>query len=445
MARAPLAHSETICCLSLCLVEVAHIPLALAVIETEIGHALRILKQKIVLVAAQLTLVLVCFRIVPFLLKLKHFTGPSLPLLALVRVVLIFSYSISAADLASLRQRQTVFLPPRGLRNLLKIFEHLHLLLLIDEDLVLELVIAALLLPVWRLCEDCCPFYFALEHFTDCARSLRIIFGAILLVDGKNLLAEADAALYWLCIDAGHAFVKSDAVLGILSTIIELKTSAILANPKHVRRNDVTKIRQDVDCLIELLLKQVIGLGSDDPNLYPLRSAHMRATVALNQCLLSDGLELGEERLGLLVQPVSFLLLALTPLLLRFIEQADGPRLFSNIDAARVLPEFQIVRYDLWMLLEQVAEALESFLLVLQGMRIDVRLEQQAAWAVDLLLEVAQNRQKLRGLLLLLLRQRCKCRRSTCSCAITILFNEATIDQVDDDSHVGVYLQESLD
>ena len=54
-----------------------------------------------------------------------------------------------------------------------------------------------------------------------------------------------------------------------------------------------------MDCLIELLLKKIIRLCSDNSYINPLRGANMRAAITLDQSLLGDGLEFRQQCLRL--------------------------------------------------------------------------------------------------------------------------------------------------
>ena len=253
--------------------------------------------------------------------------------------------------------------------------------------------------------------------------ALAIELRSIVLVLCQDLLAESDAST-----------ILTHLVL--ICIVVELEVALVLSDAEHVRRYDVAQVRQDVDGLVELLLQHV-GLRGSDAYLDPLRRAHMGALVALDQSLLSYGLELRKQLLGFLLELVGCLLGGLAPLLFRLKSQPSLIHFLALVEALDVVPELQIVRDDLRVFLDQFLEAIHRSGLISQGMGVNVRLQQETAWSIYLLFKSAQYREVLLCQLLL----------SWIQSVILALSSslDASIDHVNDQMHERILVQEALD
>ena len=132
-------------------------------------------------------------------------------------------------------------------------------------------------------------------------RSFILTVGVIILITHihpnlliKYLVAENDPTIV--------NFVQ------IMIIIIDLKVGHVFIDIKHVWRDDVAEVCQDVNGFVNLLLVDV-GLGGYDANVDPLVGGGVYALVRLKEGIFDDSLQniLEPQALGVIFEPLLLL------------------------------------------------------------------------------------------------------------------------------------------
>ena len=98
--------------------------------------------------------------------------------------------------------------------------------------------------------------------------------------------------------------------VSILIIFVKHEVGPIFVKPKHIRRDHIAQVSEDMRGLIELLLDQVC-LCCYDSHSDPLRGAGLNTGITLGQCLLSDALQFAMQFLRLLCNQYSLVVLLL--------------------------------------------------------------------------------------------------------------------------------------
>jgi hypothetical protein len=78
--------------------------------------------------------------------------------------------------------------------------------------------------------------------------------------------------------------------VSILIIFVKHEVGPIFVKPKHIRRDHIAQVSEDMRGLIELLLDQVC-LCCYDSHSDPLGGAGLNTGITLSQCLLGDALQ----------------------------------------------------------------------------------------------------------------------------------------------------------
>lgn len=189
-----------------------------------------------------------------------------------------------------------------------------------------------------------------------------------------------------------------------------------------------------MDGLIEFLLKK-IRFGGHDSNSYPFACGHLDALVAAVKRPLSRQLDLLKDQPSLFVFLHGLQVQGSRLRLFRFGELRFHLGMLLLVKLIKVVPELEVATNDLGIIREKFLEGLHSHVLIFEGVRVNVGLQNQTTGSINLVLEIRQNRKILRGHQFF----------SSCDLVFVIFGLEALVDHVDDELHESVLVQKSAD